>query len=997
MALEKYLVVRPDGQVEKSKSVDKIDSKALSFFAPIPSTAPSKGFTILGGYAVIFKSLVSVNDTAITMGIGGSHQTEAIPNNYWNTAAFSVNQTGNIVKTEGVPADTKAGIEAPVFPAGSLPICLVTYQDNGSGAAGTIKDLNPVDIVDQRPFFYGSYNQPIDYTDAISDFKVSQTFPVSTDLTINYGHIYFTNGQLVELPDLTISLGVGGSNEAPASPANQYRKGLIYITIHSAIEIIWSEPNANPNAITRPAVPRGVIPVSVVTIQDDGNAVPGSILPIFEADLKDARPSTTNMMGIMRADDLDYVKVLEMFPPDKRVKINSGVVYPSAGLLVDFQNTVIDFGSGIHQLPALTPGYWKRILLSLDAAGNSLLFYSAENAVRANLTNPVIPKNVIPLAFVDVQDDSSGLPGGILPIEETQIKDIRPWLGSTGSGGGGLTSASSIYSDYLNTSSWEQGVYEDFQDDDLIDALNTTGDVDTLVDNNCTLQPGQSITTTDLYDNFAGMVSVDRALVLVDSTNNDDLQIELTNDGGATWVTHIENGVCEFTTSGLDLRVKITNTGSSSVVISNYGVFYNDDEISPSFIFSNERLPLFQTILPTDPEVSGTTVTLKNSRQYPIGEDALLVFKNGALLLKDPTLVAPESYRELNMNSIQLSTPLSPTDRLDLVMPAGYFGQTVAQFQSTINSLIPTQHITDGLVRTPSEGTSPDLQTAVNNDLPSTVGGSIILETQTQTITAPVVITDKPTYIYTKSRKATLQCGSSYAQEIITVSDNNEFQMSGTTLRASSYATSATGLKFTGSLADVVISNCVFENLGVAITMTNGCNRLVLRDCKFINCGRAVQGAAKVQLFNCEVDGSTNGTQGILVAENSIVKDSIIKNYSTFGVRVSGEAHVEGNLISSCGVGIDLQSTASESVVSSNSVKSCTTGIKVDANRGVIKGNICKSNTTGITINGAENMIESNVVTDNTGDGIVIGAAATGNEIGNNVLVRNPASGGGSE
>jgi parallel beta-helix repeat protein len=989
MALEKYLVVRPDGQVEKSKSVDKLDTRASSFFAAIATTTPSKGFNVLGGYAVVFKSLVSVSDTDITMGIGGTHQTSAIPNNYWNTAAFSVDQTGTIIMTEGLPAATKGAISAPIFPVGTLPICLVTYQDNGSGAAGTIKDLEAADIIDRRPFFYGSYNQPIDYTDAISDFKVSQTFPNSTNLEIKSGHIYFTNGQLVELPDATLALGTGGTYEAPASPPNHYRKGLIYITQYSTIEIVWSEATAILASIARPQVPRGVIPICVVTIQDDGNAIPGSIRPIGEDDLKDARPSTTNMMGIMRADDLNYVKVQALFPPDKRVKINAGVIYPSAGLFVDYADTIIDFGSGINQLAPLTPGYWKRVLIALDAAGNTLFFYSAENAVRANLVNPVIPKNVIPLAFIDAQDDSAGIAGSIRPIEDIHIKDIRPWLGSTGSGAGGLTSASSIYSDYLNTSSWEQGVYEDFQDGDLIDSGATTGGVDTLVDNTCTLEPGQYITTVNLYDNFAGMTTIDRALVLVDSDNNDDLQIELTNDGGATWITHIENGVCEFSTIGLDLRLRITNTGATDVIISNYGVFYNDDEISPSFIFSNERLPLFQTILGSDVEVSGTTVTLKDGRQYPIGEDSLLVFKNGTLLRKDPTLVAADSYRELGMTSIQLSSALSPTDRLNLVMPAGYFGQTVAQFQSTINTLVAAKHITDGLVRTPSEGTSPDLQTAVNNDL-DTAGGSIILETQTHTITSPVTISSKPTYIYTKSRKAILQCSSGYAQSLISVTDNSEFQISGTTLKAASYATSATGLNFLGSLADVVISNCVFENLGVAINIANGCSRLLIKDCKFINCGKAVQGAANVQLFNCEIDGSTNGTQGVLAAHNSVIKDSIIKNYSTFGIRSSGESHIQGNFVSSCGIGIDLLSTADESFVSNNSLKSCTTGIKVDADRSVIKGNICKTNTTGIFLNGAENMLESNVVTDNSGDGVVIGASATGNEIGNNVLVRNP-------
>jgi len=182
MALEKYLVVRPDGQVEKSKSVDKIDSRSSSFFAATPSVSPSKGFTILGGYAVILRNFVSISDTNISMGIGGTHETESIPAGYWNQAAFSVTQNGTIVKTEGTPAATKEAVVPPVFPFGTLPICLVTYQDSGSGSAGTINDLNPAEIIDRRPFFYGSYNQPLDYTDAISDFKIDPTFPASTDL-----------------------------------------------------------------------------------------------------------------------------------------------------------------------------------------------------------------------------------------------------------------------------------------------------------------------------------------------------------------------------------------------------------------------------------------------------------------------------------------------------------------------------------------------------------------------------------------------------------------------------------------------------------------------------------------------------------------------------------------------------------------------------------------------------------------------------------------------
>jgi parallel beta-helix repeat protein len=991
MALEKYLVVRPDGQVEKSKPVDKIDTKSSSFFAALPSVTPSKGFMILGGYAVILRNFVSISDTEIRMNIGGSHETSALPVGYWNTAAFSINNEGVVLKTEGTPASTKNGVVPPVFPSGTLPICLVTYQDNGSGSAGTIKDLEPVDIIDRRPFFYGSYNQPLEYTNAISDFKVDPTLPPSTNLIVRKGKIYFSNGQLVEIPETVLPFGVEGTYEVPAMPASNYSIGLICLTQYSTIQVVWSSPNPNKNLLVRPTLPRGVVPLAAITVQDDGRNISGSIKVINASDIEDSRPTTAPMLGIVRADDLSYVKVQPLFPPDKRVVISGGVVYPSAGLFIDFQTTVIDFGpGGSHQLDPLPVGYWKRILLSLDAAGNTLIFYSPASVNRSALTNPVIPKNVIPLAFVDVQDDFEGAAGTIRSIQLENIRDIRPWLGASGSGAGGVTSASSVYSDYLNTSSWEQGFYEDFQDDELLDLANTTGDVDVLVDNNCTLQPSQKLTTINAYDNSVGLSTIERALVIVEANDLSGLQIELTNNGGLDWFVVQEKGVLEFTTSGIDLRLRITNIGSSEVVITNFGVFYNDDEISPSFLFSNERLPLFQTILGSDAEVSGNLVTLKDGRQYPVGENALMVFKNGYLLPKDSTLTTLNSYREYSMTQIQLESALDPSDRLNLVMPAGYFGQTVAQFQSTLNNLVASQHITDGLVRFPFEGTNTDLQTSINNDLEVGDGGSIILETQVHTISTPITILDKPTYIYAKSQKATLQCSPTYNLSLLNVQDNSEFQLAGVTIKASGFASSALGVSLTGSAPDVVISNCIFENLGVAISATSGCTRLIIKDCKFINCGKAVEGSTNVRLINCLIDGDVNGSEAVLLGDDSSITNSTVKNFTTFGVRVFGSAAVLGNSISACGVGVHLNSTSQDTIVSDNLVKACTSGIQVDSHTNVVKANICKSNVTGILLNGAENMIESNVVTDNTSDGIVIGASATGNEIGNNVLVRNP-------
>ena len=430
MGLSKFIVGRPDGSDEGYKVSDKIDSRALSFFAAIARTPSVAGFDVLSGSAYIQSSYVTLSDTFVSMGIGGNFQTNAIPSGYFNYAVFSLNSTGTIVKTEGIPAATVGSVVVPPLPVGNAPICRVLYQDNGLGSPGTITVIPQSSITDIRPFIYSDFSQPEPASEVFSDFKVTAKYPISTAVNVAPGKLYMTSGDYVSFPGEDVDFGTGGNFEAPEMSAGYYNVVLLVINNGGLIDAYFGTPNAVLNSVVWPSTPVEASPLAIITIQDNGSAIAGSINLITQAAINDVRPFMSNFEGQIKVTFLDYCRVRANKPADKTVTVNSGVIYPNNSTATLFNETTIDFGSGPNQLPAIPTAQYQRILLVVNASGNLEIYSSPTQALESNLVTPAIPNSTVPLAYIDVQDDGTNAPGSIRPINQYNIQDLRPFLGA---------------------------------------------------------------------------------------------------------------------------------------------------------------------------------------------------------------------------------------------------------------------------------------------------------------------------------------------------------------------------------------------------------------------------------------------------------------------------------------------------------------------------------------------------------------------------------------
>ena len=90
----------------------------------------------------------------VDMGPGGAYQLTALTANYFNKVLFTLDASGALKKYEGTQAGTKAGVVAPTLLAGEIPVCMVTVQDDGTGGAGTINNIQQTDIEDLRTYIW---------------------------------------------------------------------------------------------------------------------------------------------------------------------------------------------------------------------------------------------------------------------------------------------------------------------------------------------------------------------------------------------------------------------------------------------------------------------------------------------------------------------------------------------------------------------------------------------------------------------------------------------------------------------------------------------------------------------------------------------------------------------------------------------------------------------------------------------------------------------------
>ncbi len=93
-----------------------------------------------------------LGNSNIRLGTNGEYQVSALTQNYYNKILFTIDTTARLKKYEGMQGQTPELATPTNPPAGELPVCLVTIQDDGTGQAGTIKNVQDSDIKDLRPY-----------------------------------------------------------------------------------------------------------------------------------------------------------------------------------------------------------------------------------------------------------------------------------------------------------------------------------------------------------------------------------------------------------------------------------------------------------------------------------------------------------------------------------------------------------------------------------------------------------------------------------------------------------------------------------------------------------------------------------------------------------------------------------------------------------------------------------------------------------------------------
>lgn len=157
------------------------------------------GFFLLGTTRVNY-----LGNSNIRMGTGGEFQVSALTANYYNKILFTIDGSGLLKKYEGAQAQTKEGIVAPSLPAGEMPVCMVTVQDDGTGGAGTIKDIQDADITDYRPYLWASTDRHRYLTAHL------EGFPILNDVFFD-GH-YFAEAVIIDKLTLSARSAPSGSN-----------------------------------------------------------------------------------------------------------------------------------------------------------------------------------------------------------------------------------------------------------------------------------------------------------------------------------------------------------------------------------------------------------------------------------------------------------------------------------------------------------------------------------------------------------------------------------------------------------------------------------------------------------------------------------------------------------------------------------------------------------------------------------------------------------------
>ncbi|HHT9139394.1 MAG TPA: hypothetical protein ACFYEA_02520 [Candidatus Tripitaka californicus] len=172
---------------------------------PRPQDTANKSIWIEPGFFFIGTTRVNyLGNSNVRLGTGGEYQVSALTANYYNKILFTVNGSALLKKYEGTQAQTKETVVAPSLPAGEMPVCMVTVQDDGTGGAGTIKDVQGSDITDYRAFLKAPVTEHRYLTAHL------EGFPILNDVFFD-GH-YFAEAVIIDKITLSARSAPSGSN-----------------------------------------------------------------------------------------------------------------------------------------------------------------------------------------------------------------------------------------------------------------------------------------------------------------------------------------------------------------------------------------------------------------------------------------------------------------------------------------------------------------------------------------------------------------------------------------------------------------------------------------------------------------------------------------------------------------------------------------------------------------------------------------------------------------
>ena len=172
---------------------------------PYAQDTADKSIRIEPGFFFIGTTRVNyLGNSNVRMGTGGEYQVSALTANYYNKILFTVDGSGLLKKYEGTQAQTKETVVAPTLPAGEIPVCMVTVQDDGTAGAGTIKDIQGSDVTDYRAFLKAPVTEHRYLTAHL------EGFPILNDVFFD-GH-YFAEAITIDKITLSARTVPSGSN-----------------------------------------------------------------------------------------------------------------------------------------------------------------------------------------------------------------------------------------------------------------------------------------------------------------------------------------------------------------------------------------------------------------------------------------------------------------------------------------------------------------------------------------------------------------------------------------------------------------------------------------------------------------------------------------------------------------------------------------------------------------------------------------------------------------